>query len=68
MEQFINGLTDKVGLDRSTAERVVNFVQENLSQIPGWLASSGITDRLPGGIGDRIEGMIGSATNEPRTE
>lgn len=68
MEQFINGLTDKVGLDRSTAERVVQFVKDNWSQVPGWIASSGVADKLPGGIGDRLEGMIGSGANDPRKD
>lgn len=58
MEQFIEGLTDKVGLDRDQAERVVQFVKEHWSEIPQWLGASGILDRLPGGLGDRLEGML----------
>jgi len=58
MEQFIEGLTEKVGLDRDQAERVVDFVKEHWSEIPQWLGSSGILDRLPGGLGERLEGML----------
>ena len=58
MEEFINGLTEKVGLNRDQAQRVVEFVQEHLSDIPKWLGSSGLMDKLPGSIGDRLEGMI----------
>lgn len=70
MEQFIEGLTEKVGLDREQAERVVNFVKEHLSEIPQWLGSSGILDKLPGGLGDRLEGMLhmgGNAEETPDT-
>lgn len=59
MEQFIAGLTDKVGLDRGTAEKVVDFVKDHMDEIPGWLAQSGIMDKLPGGLGDKLEGMLG---------
>lgn len=59
MEQFIAGLTEKVGLDKATAEKVVDFVKDHMDEIPDWLAQSGIMDKLPGGLGDKLEGMLG---------
>ncbi|HEX2914974.1 MAG TPA: hypothetical protein VH186_29545 [Chloroflexia bacterium] len=55
MEELINQLVAKVGLDRPTAEKVANFLKDNASEIPKWLGSSGIADKLPGGLG----GMFG---------
>jgi hypothetical protein len=51
MEELIAKLVDKVGIDRETATRVANFIQEHASEIPGWLARSGLKDKLPGGLG-----------------
>jgi hypothetical protein len=59
MEDFISGLTEKVGIDRATAEKVVAFIKDHADEIPGWLAQSGIMDKLPGGLGDKLEGMLG---------
>jgi hypothetical protein len=64
MEQFISGLTEKVGIDRGTAEKVVQFVQEHWNEVPGWLAQSGIVDKLPDSIGDRLEGLLGLGSEE----
>lgn len=51
MDELISGLTEKVGLDKETAEKVVAFLKENASEVPGWLAKAGIADKLPGGLG-----------------
>ncbi len=55
MEELINQLVTKVGIDRATAEKVANFLKDNASQLPKWLGQSGIADKLPGGLG----GMLG---------
>jgi hypothetical protein len=54
MEEFIEGLISKVGLDRATAEKVVSFVKEHADDVPKWLAQSGVLDKLPGGLGDKL--------------
>lgn len=59
MEQLISGLVDKVGIDRATAEKVADFIKDHISDIPGWLSSSGIGAKLPGGIGDKLSEMLG---------
>lgn len=51
MDELISGLTEKVGLDKATAEKVIAFLKENASQVPGWLAKAGVADKLPGGLG-----------------
>lgn len=59
MEEFIQNMVAKVGIDEAKARKVMDFIQENAGQIPGLLASSGIADKLPGGIGDALEGFLG---------
>ncbi|NWJ45720.1 MAG: hypothetical protein HXX08_07565 [Chloroflexi bacterium] len=52
MDELINQLVSKVGIDKETAEKVANFIKENAGQIPQWLAKSNIADKLPGGLGN----------------
>ena len=58
MEDFIETLMTKVGLDRKTAEKVVDVVQEHWDDIPKWLGKSGVLDKLPGGLGDQLEKLF----------
>jgi hypothetical protein len=52
MEDFVQSLTSKVGIDRGTAEKVFNFLKENASQIPRWFGGEGsVTDKLKSGLG-----------------
>jgi hypothetical protein len=59
MEELLEGLIQKVGLDKATADKVVAFLKENASNLPKWLASSDIgkqvLDKLPGGIGNLLK-------------
>jgi hypothetical protein len=63
MEEMIQGLMTKVGLDKEKAEQVVAFIRENATKVPQWLASNetarGVLDKLPGGLGDKLGGMFG---------
>ena len=54
MDELIAGLTEKVGLDKETAEKVIDFLKDHIDDIPGWLAKAGIADKLPGGLGDLL--------------
>ena len=54
MEDLIEGLIEKVGIDKETAEKVVAFLKEHADEIPGLLAKAGLKDKLPGGIGDLL--------------
>lgn len=51
MEDLIEGLMSKVGLDKDKAEKVVAFLKENASKVPEWIGESGLKDKLPGGLG-----------------
>jgi len=64
MEEMIGKLTEKVGIDRATAEKVVDFIKDHMDEIPGWLAQSGLADRLPGGLGDKLTGLLGGSSQE----
>ncbi len=62
MEQLVNLLVEKVGLDSATAKRVADFLQEHASQVPQWLASEqakSVLDKLPGGLGGFFGGKKG---------
>jgi len=55
MEEFINGLVEKVGLDKETAQKVVDFIQEHASELPKLLGN------VPGvgGLMDQVGGLFG---------
>ncbi len=59
MEEMISGLVAKAGLSEEQAHKVVEFLKENASKVPGWLGGTdigkGLADKLPGGLG----GMLG---------
>ena len=58
MDELVNQLVSKVGIDKATAEKVANFLKDNATQVPKWLGSDmtkGMADKLPGGLG----GMLG---------
>jgi hypothetical protein len=55
MDELVQQLVHKVGLDESQAQQVVDFLKENASKIPEWLGGSdlleSLKDKLPGGLG-----------------
>jgi hypothetical protein len=59
MEEFIDQMAAKVGIDKATAEKVVAFLKEHAAELPKLLGENemakGMLDKLPGGIG----GMFG---------
>jgi len=60
MDDLIQGLMSKVGLDKATAEKVIAFLKENADDIPAMLAKSGMADKLPAGLGKSLGGLFGS--------
>ena len=59
MEEFVNKLVEKVGIDRATAEKVVAFLKEHAAEVPKWLQSDAATDLLSkakGGLGGFLGG------------
>lgn len=59
METLIAGLVEKVGLDAETAQKVVDFLKEHADELPQMLASSGMADKLPGGLGGAVGSLGG---------
>ena len=58
MEEFVNKLVEKVGVDRTTAEKVFAFLKEHAAEVPKWLQSDAaqkVLGKVPGGLG----GMLG---------
>ena len=54
MEDFIKGLVEKVGISEEQAAKVIDFLKENADKVPALLASSGVKDKLPGGLGNLL--------------
>lgn len=54
MEDFIQKMSDKVGIDKSTAEKVMAFLKDHAEDAVKYIQSSGIADKLPGGLGDKL--------------
>jgi ABC-type proline/glycine betaine transport system substrate-binding protein len=50
MEEMINKLTQVVGIDKATAEKVAAFLKDHADQIPKWLGGD-LKSKLPGGLG-----------------
>lgn len=73
MDQLIQQLRDRVGLDedkaREAADTAISFIREKLpepiaGQLDGLLsggtdAIAGLADKLPGGLGSTLGGMLG---------
>ena len=51
MEEFVQKMVDKVGIDKDTAMKVIKFLEEHSTEALQYLEKSGIKDKLPGGIG-----------------
>jgi len=58
MEEFIEKMVSKVGIDKATAEKVVEFLKEHSADAVALLQKSGVADKLPGGLGDKLGGLL----------
>ena len=58
MEEFLQQMIDKVGIDRATAEKVVAFLKDHAEDAVKLLSTSGVKDKLPGGLGDKLGGLF----------
>ncbi len=56
MDELINQLVSKVGIDRATAEKVANFLKDNATEIPKWIGGNAMAqdmlNKMPGGLGN----------------
>lgn len=58
MEELMKKMIDKVGIDRATAEKVIAFLKDHADDAVEALSKSGIKDKLPGGLGDKLGGLF----------
>jgi len=54
MEDLVNKMVEKVGIDKATAQKVLDFLKEHADDAVAYLQKSGIADKLPGGLGDKL--------------
>ncbi|HEU0034603.1 MAG TPA: hypothetical protein VFQ53_28460 [Kofleriaceae bacterium] len=54
MEEFAEKMADKVGISKETAEKVIEFLKDHADDAVALLSKSGIADRLPGGLGEKL--------------
>ena len=58
MDEFVQKMVDKVGIDKATAMKVIDFLKEHADDAVEYLQKSGLKDKLPGGIGDKLGGLF----------
>ena len=70
MEEMIEGLMTKCGLDKATAHKVVDFMKNNASKVPGWLGQSSVVKDLASkvGLGGLLGGLGGGDEKKPETK
>ncbi len=51
MEDFVEKMVEKVGIDKATAEKVIAFLKDHADDAVKYLQSSGLKDKLPGPLG-----------------
>jgi len=54
MDEFVQKMVDKVGIDKATAMKVIDFLEEHADDAVEYLQKSGLKDKLPGGLGDKL--------------
>lgn len=60
MDQLIDQLVVKTGIDRGVAEQVANFIKDHAQDIPKWLGEGALDKLQAGGLGDMLGGLMGS--------
>jgi hypothetical protein len=51
MEELVSKMVEKVGIDKATAEKVIEFLKDHADDAVEYLTKSGLKDKLPGGLG-----------------
>jgi hypothetical protein len=54
VDELVNKMVEKVGIDRATAEKVLAFLKEHSGEVIQWLQSEAgqqAMSKLPGGLG-----------------
>jgi hypothetical protein len=61
MEQLINLLKEKTGIDDATADKIANFIQEHAADLPAMLMGNGDNKNNPmEGLMDAAKGFLGN--------
>jgi hypothetical protein len=58
MDELVNQLVDRVGIDKETAQKVADFLQEHASEVPGWLSKNETIKSLADKFG--LGGLLGN--------
>jgi hypothetical protein len=58
MDEFIAKMQEKTGIDKATAEKVIDFLKEHSHDVLKFVSEHGVLDRLPGGLGHKLMGMF----------
>ena len=58
MEELINKMVEKVGIDKGTAEKIFAFLKDHKEDALKALESSALKDHLPGGLGDKLGSLL----------
>jgi hypothetical protein len=58
MEEFLAKMSERCGIDRSTAEKVMEFLKDHAEDAVKYIDGSGIASKLPGGLGDKLKGLF----------
>lgn len=54
MEEFLQKMSEKCGIDKSQAAKVMEFLKDHADDAVGYIQKSGLADKLPGGLGDKL--------------
>jgi hypothetical protein len=54
MDDFVNKMVDKVGIDKATAHKVIDFLKDHADEAVEYIQKSGLASKLPGGLGDKL--------------
>lgn len=60
MEEMMEKLIAETGIDKGTAQKVVDFMKQHIDEVPTWIAQSGLAHRLPGNLQQEIGSLFGS--------
>lgn len=54
MDELVDKMSEKVGIDKDTAQKVIAFLKDHADEAVALLQKSGVADKLPGGIGEKL--------------
>ena len=58
MEEFAEKMSDKCNIDKATATKVIEFLKDHADDAVALLSKSGVADKLPGGLGDKLTSLF----------